>query len=178
GIQLGLRNTLEPPAYATNHVPLMEEQRRLLLPQPEGTRWFSFTVPTVDMPELAPSGGSVVEMFAAVDPARPLDEWNEKLAREQAQPTIDALRRHYPLDIAACRVVTPRDYERRMHLFGGALYGLSPGASPTMQFAHETPVHGLFQAGQTTHPGYGVGPALLSGILAAEAAARFLERRR
>lgn len=176
GIQLGLRNRILPAAYATNHVPSMEQQHRLLVPQPSGVRWFSFTTPTIDLPELAPDGGSVVEMFAAVDPAHPLDEWNDRLAREQAHSAIDALSRHHALDIATCRIVTPRDYERRMHLFDGALYGLSPGASPTAQFAHETPVPGLFQAGQTTHPGYGVGPAMWSGILAAEAMARFVEK--
>lgn len=60
-------------------------------------------------------------------------------------------------------------YRDRMHLFGGAVYGLSPGASPAARFPHATPVQGLFQAGQTTYPGYGVGPATMSGIFAAEA---------
>jgi hypothetical protein len=56
-----------------------------------------------------------------------------------------------------------------MHLFEGALYGLSPAATPRDQFAHTGAIPGLFLAGQTTFPGYGVGPSMLSGIFAAEA---------
>ncbi|MCS6520888.1 hypothetical protein, partial [Burkholderia thailandensis] len=40
----------------------------MLSPQPDGVRWFNYTVPTVALPELAPPGGSIVEMFAPVDP--------------------------------------------------------------------------------------------------------------
>jgi phytoene dehydrogenase-like protein len=49
------------------------------------------------------------------------------------------------------------------------VYGLSPGAPAAAQFPHRTPVEGLFQAGQTTYPGFGIAPAMMSGILAAEA---------
>jgi phytoene desaturase len=41
--------------------------------------------------------------------------------------------------------------------------------TPREQFPHTTPLAGLFLAGQTTFPGYGVGAAMMSGIFAAEA---------
>lgn len=47
---------------------------------------------------------------------------------------------------------------------------MAPGASPDRFFAHRTPLRGLYLAGQTTFPGYGVPSAILSGIQAAEAA--------
>jgi phytoene dehydrogenase-like protein len=59
-----------------------------------------------------------------------------------------------------------------MHLFEGALYGLSPASTPRDQFPHAGAVPGLFLAGQTTYPGYGVGSAMMSGIFAAEALLR------
>jgi phytoene dehydrogenase-like protein len=49
------------------------------------------------------------------------------------------------------------------------LYGLSPAADPRELFPQRTPIAGLFQAGQTSYPGYGVAPAAMSGIFAAEA---------
>jgi phytoene dehydrogenase-like protein len=55
-----------------------------------------------------------------------------------------------------------------MHLYKGAIYGLSPAADLRAQFPHASQIPGLYQAGQTTYPGYGVGPAAMSGIFAAE----------
>jgi phytoene dehydrogenase-like protein len=66
--------------------------------------------------------------------------------------------------------------QERLHLFGGALYGLSPAADPRAQFPHKTPIAGLFQAGQTTYPGYGVGTAATSGVVAAKALMKTVHR--
>jgi phytoene desaturase len=176
GIQLGLTNRIEVPAYAVNHVPLMEQQYQALAPQPQGIRWLSYAVPTLTLPELSPAGGSVIEMFTSVDQNLSLDAWDDQSADALADEVIAALGRHHPLDIRARRVLSPRTYAERMNLFGGALYGLSPGASPMQQFPHKTPIQGLFLAGQTTYPGYGTGPALFTGILAAEAIAESLLR--
>lgn len=82
-----------------------------------------------------------------------------------------ALSRTYDLDIAVTRVRSPQDYLESMHLFPGALYGLSPAATPREQFPHAPAIPGLFLAGQTTFPGYGVAPVMMSGIFAAEALA-------
>ncbi|RPI81081.1 MAG: hypothetical protein EHM41_21365 [Chloroflexi bacterium] len=50
----------------------------------------------------------------------------------------------------------------------GAVYGLSPAAKPNEQFPCQTPIPGLYQAGQTTYPGFGVVFSAISGIFAAE----------
>jgi phytoene dehydrogenase-like protein len=55
-----------------------------------------------------------------------------------------------------------------MHLYKGAVYGLSAAADLKAQFPHATQIPGLYQAGQTTYPGFGVAPAAMSGIFAAE----------
>lgn len=73
------------------------------------------------------------------------------------------------MDIAVKRMASPKDYLDRMHLYGGAVYGLSLAAGPGAQFTAKTPIHGSLQAGKTAYPGYGVGPAAMSGIFAAEA---------
>ena len=169
GVQLGLANALDVPAHVVNRIPLMDEQHRMLVPQPGGPRWLSFSVPTHTAPDLAPRGGSVVEMFAAVDPAVAPQDWTDDATQAVADTAIEALRRHLPLDIAVRRVRGPREFEQDLHLYDGALYGLSPAARPDQQFPHEAPLPGLFLAGQTTSPGFGVATTVLSGIFAADA---------
>ncbi|TCI11426.1 NAD(P)/FAD-dependent oxidoreductase [Dyella soli] len=169
GIQLGLRNRLLPPAHSVNHVPLMEEQSQFLLPQPDGVRWFNYTVPTRPMPDLAPAGGSIVELFGAVDESLPLEAWSDEVRMTAAETYIAALGRYQPLDIATTRLLSPRDYAEHMHLHAGAVYGLSPAARPDQQFPHKTPLAGLFLAGQTTYPGFGVATSMFSGVFAADA---------
>ncbi len=70
------------------------------------------------------------------------------------------------------RVWGPEQFKTELHLFDGALYGLSPAASPLAMFPQRTQIRGLFLAGQTTYPGYGVSAATMSGVLAAEQIAR------
>ncbi len=173
-IQLGLANTLDVPAHVINRIPLMAEQHRMLVPQPDGVQWLSYSVPTHTSPELAPHGGSVVEMFAAVDPAVPASDWDAAATQAVADTAIQALRQHLPLDIAVRHVRGPREFEQDLHLYDGALYGLSPAARPDQQFPHETPLPGLFLAGQTTSPGFGVATSVFSGIFAADAALKRL----
>jgi phytoene desaturase len=69
-------------------------------------------------------------------------------------------------------VIGPKDFQDRMHLYKGAVYGLSPTADLRAYFPYDSPISGLFQAGQTTYPGYGVSSAAMSGILAAETVMR------
>ena len=168
-VQLGLANVIDVDSHSMGMLPLMEDQHKLFLPSDGLPRWVSFTVPTVTLPGLAPAGGSIVEMFPPIDQAWPVDRWTNETKEAVAQEAIEALARSHRLDIAARRLAGPRDYRDRLHLFNGAVYGLSPAAPPAAQFPHRTPVEGLFQAGQTTYPGFGVAPAMMSGILAAEA---------
>jgi phytoene desaturase len=168
-IQLGLSNALDASSHSISVLPMMEDQYKLFRASDGIPRWFNYTVPTLAMPELAPAGASIIEMFAPIDQAWPVDRWNDEATEAAAESAIAALSRIHKLDIAVRRILSPRDYRDRMHLFGGALYGLSPAANPLAQFPHKTPVEGLFQAGQTTYPGFGVGPATMSGVFAAEA---------
>jgi phytoene desaturase len=168
-VQLGLANAIEVDSHCVGILPMMEEQHKLFLPSDGVPRWFNYTVPTVTMPELAPAGGSIVEMFPPIDQAWPVDRWNDETKEAVGQQAIEALARSYPLDIAVRRVMGPRDFRDRLHLYNGSVYGLSPAAPPSAQFPHRTPVDGLFQAGQTTYPGFGVSTSIVSGVLAAEA---------
>lgn len=60
-LQLGLANRIDTPANFVNRVPLMDRQHRLLAGTHGPPEWFSYSVPTVTLPELAPPGGSIVE---------------------------------------------------------------------------------------------------------------------
>jgi phytoene desaturase len=168
-VQLGLSNTLDVPSHSMSVLPMMEEQHRLFTTGGGVPEFFNYTVPTITMPELAPNGGSIVEMFPPIDQALPAEHWSEEAKQAAAESAIAALSRIHKMDIAVKRIVSPRDYRDELHLFGGAVYGLSPAADPGAQFPHKTPIRGLFQAGQTTYPGFGVGPATMSGIFAGEA---------
>ncbi|AOJ08472.1 hypothetical protein WS71_13565 [Burkholderia mayonis] len=106
----------------------------------------------------------------------PLDAWTDAAKTAAAQPWIDALARRHRLDIATLRVTSPRDHAERLGLYEGALYGLSPAARPDQQFPHVTPINGLYLAGQTTYPGFGVTTSMLSGVFAADALASLASR--
>jgi phytoene dehydrogenase-like protein len=168
-LQLGLRQKIDVPSHFMNVVPFMGAQHELLKGTQGPPRWFSYTVPTVTLPELAPAQGSVIEMFPPIDPNLPLDAWTEDRVEAVADAAVEALQGQHQIDVAVRRVRSPRVFRDDMRLFGGAIYGLSPGAPAWAQFAHRTRIDGLYQAGQTTYPGYGVGPALMSGIFAARA---------
>lgn len=72
------------------------------------------------------------------------------------------------IHIAVRLVRKPRDFRDDMHLYKGAIYGPSPTADLRSQFPLRSGVGRLYQAGQTVFPGYGVGPALMSGIHASD----------
>jgi phytoene desaturase len=167
-LQLGLSNRLDAQSHSNSILPMMNEQHKFFIPDREELKWFNYTVPTITMPELAPPGGSVIEMFPPIDQDVPVDNWNEQKKEKIAELAIRALSRLHKLDIVAKRVIGPGDYRDGMHLFKGAAYGLSPATDPMALFAHQSPIPGLYQAGQTTYPGYGVATAACSGILAAE----------
>ncbi|HZD68393.1 MAG TPA: NAD(P)/FAD-dependent oxidoreductase [Actinomycetes bacterium] len=168
-IQFGLANSIAAPAHSVNVLPWMEDQQDIFLQDGRDLKYPVYLVPTFTMPELAPRGGSIVEMFYPVRADIPLEYWNEKRRTALAEAAIAALQETYYLDIAVTRVRSPKDFLEQMHLFEGALYGLSPAARPSEQFSHTPSVSGLYLAGQTTFPGYGVGSSMMSGIFAAEA---------
>jgi phytoene desaturase len=168
-LQLGLSNPVEAPSHFIDELPFMEEQHRLFSNSGDANDWLTYSAPTVTMPELAPPGGSIIELFVPVEAGMPLAGWDKDAKQRKVERAIQALSRRYPLQIAAMRAMTPRDFQEQMHLYQGALYGLSPAAGPLAMFPHETPLPGLFQAGQTTYPGFGVVAAAMSGVFAADA---------
>jgi phytoene desaturase len=171
-IQFGLSNTLNAPAHNISVLPWMENQREIFLQDGRELSFPVYSVPTRTLPGLAAKGGSIIEMFCPVRADTPLEHWDEKRKEQLTDMCVGALRRRHDLNIAVTRVRSPKDFRDGLHLYGGALYGLSPAATPREQFSHVSPIPGLFMAGQTTFPGYGVGTAMMSGIFAAEAVAR------
>jgi phytoene dehydrogenase-like protein len=98
----------------------------------------------------------------------PVDDWDEGKREKIVESAVRALSRIHHIDIAVKRVLSPKDFQDKMHFYKGAVYVLSPSADFRVLFPHNPPVAGLYQAGQTTYPGYGVCPAAMSGIFAAE----------
>jgi len=168
-LQLGLSNKVEAPSHFIDELPFMDEQHRLFTASGGDGAWLTYSVPTVTMPELAPPGGSIIELFLPVDAGMPLAAWDEAAKTKAVGRAIQVLSRRHTLEIAAMRAFSPLDFQEQMHLYQGALYGLSPAAGPLAMFPRQTRLPGLFLAGQTTYPGFGVVAAAMSGVFAADA---------
>ncbi|RPE79881.1 phytoene desaturase [Vulcaniibacterium tengchongense] len=178
-IQLGGAGGARAEAFIVNHVPSMREQGRLHQGGAETPRWLAYTCPTLVLPELAPPGRTIVELHAPASGIASAGQWTREMTRATVARYTAAVRARLPgLEVEAMRVLDPVDFARDRHLHEGALYGIAPGASPGRFFPHRTPLPGLYLAGQTTFPGYGVPSAILSGIQAAAAAAQDLARPR
>jgi phytoene desaturase len=167
-LQLGLANKIEARSHVNCTMPWLGEQSQVFETSGGDMRWATFTVPTVTLPELAPNGCSIVEMFPSIRQDISPDDWSEARKEEVEAQAMELLRRDHQVDIAVSRTLSPKEFQNDIHLYGGALYGLSPVAGPATLFKHRTPIHSLYQAGQTTWPGFGVVGAGLSGVFAAE----------
>lgn len=167
-IQLGLSNIIDVQSHSNSIIPMMNEQYKAFMPDEDEVKWPIYSVPTVTIPELAPPDGSIIEMFPPIQQDMTVEAWDEEKKEKIIASAIRTLSRMHNIDVTVKRALSPKDFQDRMHLYKGALYGLSPIADPRAQFAHKSKVPGLYQAGQTTYPGYGVGPAAMSGIFAAE----------
>lgn len=168
-VQLGLSNRVDVPSHSNSILPMMDDQYKVFLPSEGEVKWPIYSVPTLTAPELTPPGGSVIEMFPSIEQNLPAHAWDDQQKERILGSAIEALARLHKINIAVQRVRSPRDFQDQMHLYKGAAYGLSPTADFSAQFPHVSPISGLFQAGQTTYPGYGVSSAAMSGIFAAEA---------
>lgn len=154
-LQLGLSNVIDASCHFMSRIPFMEEQYRLLRPSDGSASWLNYTIPTVTMPELAPPGGSIVELYPSIDQGISAEDWTDEQANEIGEAAIHKLSRIHPIEIAVKRIRTPRYFQNRMNLYHGSIYGPSPAADFRAQFPHRAPVPGLYQAGQTTYPGKG-----------------------
>lgn len=168
-LQLGLSNKINARSHSNVVLPWLGEQSQVFLPDKHELRWPVYTVPTVTMPELAPPGGSIVEMFPPISQEMTADDWNEERKEEVAAQAIERLQSIHEISIAVRRILSPREFQEGIHLYAGALYGLSPFSGPAAMFKHRSPIPGLYQAGQTTWPGFGLASAGISGVFAAEA---------
>lgn len=171
-LQLGLSNKIDISSYSNNVLPFLDDQRQLFLPDQHRLRWPIYMVPTIAMPELAPPGGSIVEVFPPIRQDLTAEDWSEERKEEVAAQAIERLKGIHKIDIAVRRILSPKEFQNGAHLYAGALYGLSPLASPATMFRYRSPIRALYQAGQTTWPGFGVASAGMSGVMAAEALIR------
>lgn len=147
----------------------MHEQAKIFQPGADAPPWHIYSVPTATLPELAPPGCSIVEVYPPISQALAPDDWSAARKQEVAARAVERLRQDHDIEIAVQRILSPREFQDRMHLYGGALHGLSPVAGAGALFKHRSPIRGLYLAGQTTWPGFGVCSAGISGVLAAEA---------
>ncbi len=168
-VQLGLRNRIDAPSHSHCFLPPMAQQAEVFTPCDDGVKWLVYDAPTVTLPELAPAGGSVIEMYPPVRRDLPVEAWSDARKAAILARAVEALGRVHSLDIAVQRVVSPKEFSNDLNLYRGAVYGLSPEVAPWKHFPQRTPIRGLYQAGQTTYPGYSVARSATSGILAAEA---------
>jgi len=171
-VQLGLPSKIDVRSYSNNVLPFLGDQQQLFVPDARELRWPIYMVPTVVLPALAPAGGSIVEVFPPIRQDLTPEDWSEERKEEAAVQAVERLKGIHTMDIAVRRILSPKEFQNETHLYAGALYGLAPLASPTTLFPHRSPIHALYQAGQTTWPGFGVASAGWSGILAAEALIR------
>ncbi|RNF84474.1 phytoene desaturase family protein [Montanilutibacter psychrotolerans] len=169
-IQIGCQGIGDPGAFIVNHVPPMPEQGRMHVSETGVPRWLAYTNPTRTLPELAPEGKAVIEFYAPVSGIALASQWTEAMTERTVTSYVDGLRKKLPtLSIETVEVMDPQTFVTQRHLHEGALYGVAPGATPGQFFPHRTPVKGLYLAGQTTFPGYGVPSAMWSGIQVSDA---------
>jgi phytoene desaturase len=166
-IQLGVRNMPGTESHMNYFVPFMEELDRYFAPVHDRADWGYYSIPTLIAPELAPAGCSVIEYFPVISQAGSVDAWSDERVEQFGNTSIEWLRDRFEINIAAKRVRGPRDFRDQLNLYQGAVYGVSAAQGLTGLFPHQSPVQGLYLAGQTTYPGLGVPTAALSGIHAA-----------
>jgi len=169
-VQLGCRGPATgSSAFIVNHVPALERQALMHRTPTARSEWLSFTVPTRVLPGLAPEGRSIVESFAPVSGIASASDWTPERTTDVVEHHLEGLRQRWPgLSVEATRVIDPVGFQDQRHLYEGALYGVAPGAPPQQLFPHRPGIDGLYLAGQTTFPGYGVAPSVLSGLQAAQ----------
>lgn len=163
-IQLGVSNKLETVSHINHVVPLINDLHQYIQPAQDMPKWGYYSVPTIVAPELAPDGHSIVEYVPVIRQDEPIGAWDDERIDDLANRSIDWLRSRHPMNIKVKRIRSPREFEKQLNLYRGAIYGVSAAKGLTGLFPHKTPIEGLYQAGQTTYPGLGIPTAALSGI--------------
>jgi phytoene desaturase len=165
-LQVGLRNQIKVDSHLNYFLPAKMDNYF----NDSGLDVHSgyFNVPTLVQPDLAPPGGSIVEFYRALPADEPSSIWNEERKHAAAEAALEWLSERLDMQVGLRRVRTPLDFETELGLPGGSIYGISAAAGPLALFPHRGPLVGLYQAGQSTFPGFGVPTAALSGIYAAK----------
>ncbi|MFC4762883.1 phytoene desaturase family protein [Dyella koreensis] len=167
-IQLGGQFELPSKSFIVNHVPDMAEQGEIHRATSGEPRWLSWTSPSEVLSGLAPAGKAVIELYAPVSGIAHADEWTPAMTEHALAGHLAALQRRLPkFQIDTARTLDPQTFAHQRHLHEGALYGVAPGTNPNLYFPHRTALQGLYLAGQTTFPGFGVPSAMFSGLQAA-----------
>jgi len=123
-------------------------------------------IPSVFDDSLAPAGHQVMSLFTQWVPANYADEPNDEQVAAYADRVIarmEAVAPGFTNSILHRQVIGPRQMQEEYGLVGGNIFHgeLSMGqmfhARPAAGYADlRTPVHGLYQAGSSTHGGGGV----------------------
>jgi phytoene desaturase len=172
-IQIGARTAGDEGSFIVNHVPALDRQALVHQLPPDTPEWLSYTVPTRVLDDISPPARTVIECFAPVPEGTTALAWTSRQTGSIVEQYVDGLMARLPgLAIETLRVTDPAGFHLRRHLYQGALYGVAPGAPPHQLFPHRSGMDGLYLAGQTTFPGYGVATATMSGLQAAAAMLR------
>jgi phytoene dehydrogenase-like protein len=136
-------------------------------------------VPTESNADLAPAGDSVISVLVHFVPYDLDGGWDDAARDRLANRVVEQLEEHLPGlsgRIAARRLESPVDLERRYGMTGGNIHHLDHALDQRMIrpapgcCRYETPVRGLVLCGSGSHPGGG-----LTGAPGALAAATLLD---
>lgn len=166
-VQLGLRNKVETLSHLNHCLPEPHAMEAYFAPPPGAVKWVYASVPSQVATDLAPAGGSVVELYPAIPQAEPAAAWSDARSEHLAQAATEWLSAREPIEVVARRVRSPRDFEASLGLPEGGIYGVDPSAGFRALFPQRTPIQGLYLAGQSCFPGFGVPMAAISGLRAA-----------
>ncbi len=129
--------------------------------------------PTMTDPSLAPKGCHVLNLILMGPYALKATDWDTQkpLFIDQTLDFLDGflfpgVRKH----VKVADMSTPLDYERKLGLPGGAIYGLQEDLTGLAVFrpaSRSKSFNGLYLTGASTHPGGGVPTSMCSGYIAA-----------
>ncbi|MBN1313827.1 MAG: NAD(P)/FAD-dependent oxidoreductase, partial [Anaerolineales bacterium] len=128
-------------------------------------------------PSLAPEGHHVIVLILAPGPYR--FDWDgakpaltEQLVDYYSENYIPGLAEH----VKVAELATPLDFERRLLVPEGTIYGLKQDITNETVFrpaAKSKSIEGLYLTGASTHPGGGVPTTISSGMIAADLIDRY-----
>lgn len=132
------------------------------------------TIPSLSDASLAPEGHHVVTLMGmapyhlqGTDWDKEKEKYIEQLVDFHSEVTAPGLKDH----ITTIECATPLDFERKLLLPGGSIYGLQMDIAAQACFrpsSRSKSIEHLYLTGSSTHPGGGVPSVIASGIIAAE----------